>query len=139
MRNVLAPMMILLFVLTASCGTKTQLPDAQPLPAGQSWAGVWYSTQFEHMYLRQTGDDVNGIYTYKFGGTLEGKANGNLMTFTWLDPGDKGEARRAIKGKGWLQMNREVQAVEDKDYDGADRDTGSAPGAFPEIGPDECR
>ena len=77
MRN---PMSLLLCLLTAfvlsSCGAKPQVPDPGPLPAGQSWSGVWYSTQFEHMYLRQTGDEIRGIYTYKYGGTMEGKANG---------------------------------------------------------------
>ncbi len=102
---------LVLFVLVSACGPSTKLPDSQPLPAGQSWAGVWYSTQFEHMYLRQTGDEVNGIFTYKFGGTLEGKANGNLMTFMWLEPGEKKSARRQVQGKGWLQMNREGDLI----------------------------
>ena len=110
-RYLVAPMMILLFVFSTSCKTGAKLPDPQPLPAGQSWAGLWFSPQFEHMYLRQTGDDVNGIYTYKFGGTLQGKTNGNLMTFEWIDPGDKTEARRSIKGKGWLQMTREGDQI----------------------------
>lgn len=108
MRKSLALMLLcVLMLFTAACGAKAKLPDPQPLPAGQSWAGVWYSTQFEHMFLRQTGDEVHGIYTYKFGGTLDGKTNGNLMTFTWIEPGDKNEARRDVKGKGWLQMTRE--------------------------------
>ena len=102
---------ILLFVLvlgsfTASC-KNAAIPDPKPLPAGQTWAGVWYSPQFEHMYLRQTGDEVRGIYTYKFGGTIEGTANGNILKFTWIDPGDKDEARRSLKGKGWFQMKKE--------------------------------
>lgn len=104
-------MTTVLVLLAMSCGPKAKLPDPQPLPAGQSWAGVWYSTQFEHMYLRQTGDEVRGIYTYKYGGTLEGTANGNLLTFTWIDPGDKTEARRSVKGKGWLQMTREGDLI----------------------------
>lgn len=110
-KSLYAMSLMVLFVLVSSCGPKTKIPDSQPLPAGQSWAGVWYSTQFEHMYLRQTGESVNGIYTYKFGGTMEGTANGNLLKFTWVEPGDKNEARRQVKGKGWLQMVREGDLI----------------------------
>lgn len=102
---------LLLIVLAASwlmsCGPKAKIPDSQPLPAGQSWAGVWYSPQFEHMFLRQTGDAINGIYTYKYGGTIEGETNGNIMKFTWIDPGSKEEARRSLTGKGWFQLVKE--------------------------------
>ena len=111
--QILMKMMLIGSVVLAmtSCGPKANIPDPKPLPAGQSWAGVWYSTQFEHMYLRQTGEAVNGIYTYKFGGTLDGKANGNLLKFTWLEPGDKNEARRSVQGKGWLAMHRDGDLV----------------------------
>lgn len=101
----------MLSMLIAGCGNKADIPDPKPLPAGQSFAGVWYSTQFEHMYLRQTGDEVRGIYTYKQGGTMEGTANGNLLKFTWIDPGNKDEARRSLKGQGWLQMVKEGELI----------------------------
>ena len=63
------------------------------------------------MYLRQTGDQVNGIYTYNDGGTIEGTTNGNLITFTWLDPGNKEEARRRFVGKGYLQLLKDGETV----------------------------
>lgn len=113
-------------LLIASCGPSTKVPDPQPLPAGQTWAGVWYSQQFEHMYLRQTGDDVRGIYTYKDGGTLEGKMNGNLLTFTWIDPGSKTEARRTIQGQGYLTMQREGDDVTLRGEWGYNDDRGGA-------------
>lgn len=106
--NRVAFVALALFVLVASaCGPRANIPDPQPLPAGQSWAGVWFSPQFEHMYLRQQGDTVRGVYAYKFGGTLEGEANGNILVFQWIEPGDKSEARREVKGKGWLQLVKE--------------------------------
>ena len=115
MRKPLSTLIVLsLFAFVLGCGPKAKLPDAQPLPAGQSWAGVWYSSQFEHMYLRQVGEEVHGIYTYKFGGTIDGKANGNLLTFTWIEPGDKTEARRDVTGKGWLAMNRDGDLIKIK-------------------------
>ena len=110
-QNSVVAMLVLVLAFMMGCGPRANIPDAQPLPAGQSWAGVWYSTQFEHMHLRQTGDDVNGIYTYKFGGTIQGKANGNILKFTWLEPGDKNEARRAVRGEGWLAMTREGDLI----------------------------
>lgn len=107
MRNALKLFACLLVLSFVGCGPKAKIPDPGPLPAGQSFAGVWFSPQFEHMYLRQQGDAVNGVYTYKYGGTLEGAANGNLIKFTWIDPGSKEEARRSLKGKGWLQIYKE--------------------------------
>lgn len=111
MRKPLCALLLLVLSFAISCGPKAKIPDSQPLPAGQSWAGVWYSPQFEHMYLRQTGEAVNGIYTYKYGGTLEGTASGNILKFDWLDPGDKNEARRRVMGKGWLQMTRQGDLI----------------------------
>lgn len=105
---------ILLFISLAffvSCGPTHKLPEVKSLPSGQSWSGVWYSPQYEHMYIRQIGDEVHGIYAAKDGGTLEGKANGNLLTFSWLDPGDKSEARRSLKGHGYLSMKRDGDAI----------------------------
>jgi hypothetical protein len=94
----------LVLVALAACSSPPVIPAAGPRPSGMTFDGVWYSSQFEHMYLRQSGDQVNGIYTYKYGGTMEGKVSGNLLTFIWLDPGSKQEARRGMKGNGYLQM-----------------------------------
>lgn len=106
------PALFSLAFLLASCGPSQKIPEAKPLPAGASFAGVWFSKQFEHMYLRQSGDQVNGIYAYKNGGTLEGTANGNVLEFTWIDPGDKETARRRFEGKGFLVMTREGESLQ---------------------------
>ncbi len=89
---------------TLGCGPSSKMPASKPLPSGTTFTGVWYSPQFEHMYLRQTGDEVRGIYTYKYGGTLEGTLDGNILKFKWIDPGSKEEARRGAKGEGYLQL-----------------------------------
>lgn len=88
----------------SSCKSGPQLPEPKSMPAGASFEGVWYSQQFEQMFLRQSGDTVRGIYTYKYGGTIEGKVTGNLLVFKWIDPGDQTEARRTLKGSGYLQL-----------------------------------
>lgn len=107
----------LLFLLALTwmgCSANPGLPEPTPLPAGTNFGGVWYSPQFEHMYVRQTGDEVRGIYAYKNGGTLEGIANGNLLTFQWIDPGNKDQATRSITGKGYLQLVKEGEKVKIK-------------------------
>jgi hypothetical protein len=105
-------LMLLLLALTwLGCSAAPTLPQSQPLPAGVDFGGVWFSPQFEHMYVRQTGDEVRGIYAYKDGGTFEGVANGNLLTLTWIDPGNKEQARRSHTGAGYLQLVKEGEQL----------------------------
>ena len=87
-----------------SCASTPVIPAPGPRPSGMSFDGVWFSPQFEDMYLRQSGEQLNGIYTYKYGGTIEGIVSGNLMTFTWIEPGSRKGARRELRGQGYLQM-----------------------------------
>lgn len=102
----------LLFIAAAfACSPSHTVPESKPLPAGTSFSGVWFSPQYEHMYLRQTGNEIRGIYTYANGGTLEGTVDGNVMTFAWIDPGDKDEARRNMKGKGYLQLLKDGEST----------------------------
>jgi len=96
--------LLLLGLMLGACSTAAPMPQAQPMPAGQDFTGVWYSPQFEHMNLRQTGDRVAGVYTYRTGGRIEGTVDGNILTFTWVEPGDKQRARRSMKGGGYLQL-----------------------------------
>lgn len=88
------------------CSNKQQIPDPGPKPSGADFSGVWYSPQFEHMYLNQTGNKVTGVYTYEDGGKLEGKIDGNLLVFEWTDPGDKENAERTMSGRGYLQLRK---------------------------------
>lgn len=114
------------FLGAMACGPSQRIPEPKPLPSGVNFAGVWYSEQFEHMYLRQTGDRVNGIYTYKEGGTIDGTVNGNLLKFTWIDPGDKTEARRNFQGKGYLQLVKEGDVIKLKGQWGYNDDVSGA-------------
>ena len=106
LRACLALSLALSLTILTSCASTPEhtLPQAQAMPAGAAYTGVWYSPQFDIMYLRQIGDSVRGIYTYKYGGTLEGKINGNMLVFDWIDPGDTATATRTRKGKGYLQL-----------------------------------
>jgi hypothetical protein len=89
----------------SSCATpKPTLPEPGTPPAGVTFQGVWFSEQFDHMYLRVSGDSVRGIYTYKYGGTMEGEVEGDMLVFRWIDPGDQDEARRGHEGRGYLKI-----------------------------------
>lgn len=92
--------------LSACSGSSEQeIPAAKPLAGGASFNGVWHSTQFEKMYVRQVGDSVRGIYTYKYGGTFEGRLDGDLLVFKWIDPGDAETAVRTRKGMGYFKIS----------------------------------
>lgn len=95
----------------SSCKTTSPIPEPGTMPAGVSLSGVWYSSQFEQMYIRQVGSEIRGIYTYKYGGTVEGEVKGNLITFKWIDPGDSDSARRTFKGEGYWQVVKEGDRV----------------------------
>lgn len=111
-----------------ACAGQQKVPKAQPMPAGKNFTGVWYSPQFEHMHLRQTGDKVSGIFTHQEGGTIEGEVDGNLLVFKWIEPGSKEQARRTMKGRGFFQL---VEAGESTNLKGEwgynDQVTGGGP------------
>jgi hypothetical protein len=103
--------LVVLGAALTGCAGKGDVPDAQPMPEDASFEGVWYSPQFEHMYLRQEGDTVRGVYAYKTGGTLKGTVNGNLLVFDWNDPGSKEQATRSMSGRGYFQLKRNDDGV----------------------------
>ena len=126
----LAAIMLAAFTLlfTAGCKSTQEVPDPGPKPAGASFGGVWYSPQFEHMYLNQTGNKVTGVYTYEGGGRLEGEVDGNLLVFKWTDPGSKEDATRTMSGRGYLKLVKENEKLKLKGEWGYDD---SAAGAGP--------
>jgi hypothetical protein len=114
--------------MAASCAGQKAVPQAQPMPAGKNFTGVWYSPQFEHMHLRQTGDKVSGIYTYKTGGRIEGEVDGNILVFDWIEPGNKESAQRTMKGRGYLQLNEGADKTTlDGEWGYNDKVTGAGP------------
>jgi hypothetical protein len=88
----------------SGCATTAGLPSAQPMPDGADYGGLWYSDQFEHMYLHREGDRVTGVYAYGSGGTLEGEVDGNRLVFSWHEPGDRSELRRDRSGHGYFRL-----------------------------------
>jgi|SRR5690554_1882516 len=95
----------------SGCASAPGVPGSDEMPQGRSYSGLWYSQQFEHMYLEQVGDRVTGVYSYGSGGTIEGELNGNRLLFDWEEPGDRSQARAAMRGKGYFLLLDDGQAV----------------------------
>lgn len=87
-----------------ACSGAQGVPSADSMPDGASYSGLWYSEQFEHMYLHQDGDRVEGVYTYGGGGLIEGEIDGNLLLFSWEEPGSRQTATRDMDGQGYFQL-----------------------------------
>lgn len=58
----------------------------------RSFAGRWKADIFGEIQLQQTGQQVQGTYTGRGGGTITGVVQGNRLDFTWKD---------AQQGEGW--------------------------------------
>ena len=91
----------LVWSLSACSGSS---PSPDPMPTGHTYSGLWFSPQYEHMYLRHEGDRVMGVFTHRHGGTIEGTVQGNLLIFEWNQPGDRRAARRDMNGQGYFHL-----------------------------------
>jgi hypothetical protein len=102
----------LVTLMSTGCSGSNVVPKSQPLPGDSNFQGVWYSPQFERMFLTQEGDEVTGVYTYENGGRIEGTADGNVLTFNWKDAGNKQTATKQMSGKGYFQLVKTEQGLE---------------------------
>ena len=62
-------------------GSKVTVPLKVTSP---NWSGEWDCGSFGNMILTQSGNQVNGIYTYQ-GGKISGYVNGNKLAGTWSE------------------------------------------------------
>ena len=117
-----------LILVAAFCGCAgQQIPvTPKPMPAGVTYAGKWYSPQYEDMVLEQKGDVVTGTFTYRTGGTLEGKLEGHVLSFEWVQPGDMEEARREVKGSGYFYITDDGEKLVGEWGYGTERQGGGA-------------
>ncbi|RAL20995.1 hypothetical protein DL240_15100 [Lujinxingia litoralis] len=95
----------------SGCASAPGVPGAESMPQGRSYSGLWYSPQYEHMYLEQSGDRVTGVFSYGSGGTLEGELKGNRLLFNWEEPGDRSQARAAMRGSGYFLLVESGESV----------------------------
>ena len=99
-----------LLVLSGCSGAQTV--ESKPLPPGVNLSGNWWSTQYENMVLSHKGDTVTGTFTYRTGGTIEGKLDGDVLYFEWVQPGDFEKARREVRGSGYLRVSPDGRTME---------------------------
>ncbi len=93
-----------------ACAAPQQQLVGGPLPPGVRFEGKWDSN-YGRMELEQAGTKVSG--TFEHGdGQLEGEAQGDLLLFDWLQPGDLSAARLPVKGQGWLRLSQDGEAIE---------------------------
>lgn len=64
-------------------------------PPADSFTGLW-QTSYGRMRLKQTGDQVQGSYTYTSESTVSGKVDKKKLTFTYKEP--------AAEGEGWFEL-----------------------------------
>ncbi len=103
---------LLLAGMSTGCATGGDVPSADAMPEGASYSGLWYSEQFEHMYLFQDGDRVEGVYAYGGGGTLEGEVDGNLLLFSWDEPRTGEAVQQSMSGQGFFLLERRGDDLE---------------------------
>ncbi len=77
-----------------------------PMPAGQTFTGVWHSPQYGEMQMVQTGAQVIGEYTQdERHGRIQGTANGDLMRFEWTEERELVMGRpTTTRGHGYFQF-----------------------------------
>ena len=60
--------------------------SSAPMPAGETFTGVWHSPQYGEMHITQTGAQVIGDYTQdERHGRIQGTAQGNVLRFEWSE------------------------------------------------------
>ncbi|MBO4349804.1 MAG: hypothetical protein J6A01_02525 [Proteobacteria bacterium] len=90
---------------TMACTTPTANLPHREMPAGATFSGLWY-TNFGDMTLTQKMDGyTRGTFDYKGEGQVEGKVEGGVFIFDWMQPGDFQIGRREVRGKGYLVIS----------------------------------
>ncbi len=103
---------LLLSSALLACGPTTFEVPQGTMPAGASWQGEWYSTQYEKMLVTQEGNTIKGTFSYRTGGTFEGEMKGDVVYFEWVQPGDMSQARAEIRGHGYWRMSEDGATFE---------------------------
>jgi hypothetical protein len=85
---------------------------AGAVPDGDSFTGSYHSQQIGDLYLEQTGEIVIGTYEYDRAscharGNIEGRANGNLMRFSWTENQRECGRLGLLTGHGYLLLWRD--------------------------------
>lgn len=98
-----------------SCAPASVSIPVREMPAGASFSGRWHSN-FGEMKLTQKSDGVTrGTFDFKGGSnTIEGRADGGVLRFEWVQAGDFQVGRREVRGRGYLVISDDGQAFTGK-------------------------
>lgn len=105
MRSKILTNSLILGAVLAFCGCGPSIPDPQPMPAGVSFAGLWYSN-WGRMKLQQKGTHVHGVYKGYRIGSLSGDLEGNLLKFKWTQVAPR------MWGRGYMRINSDGSVLE---------------------------
>ncbi len=106
-RTLAAAIMIGFMSLGAvGCASNQVVLPSREMPAGASFSGLWY-TNFGDLTLTQKADGyTRGTFDYKGQEcTVEGKVEGGVFIFDWVQPGDFQVGRREVSGKAYLVIS----------------------------------
>lgn len=96
------------------CGPSMGDIPTREMPAGASFSGLWY-TNFGDMTLTQKSDGyTRGHFDYKVDGEVEGRVEGGVFIFDWVQPGDFQVGRREVRGKAYLVISDDGLSVSGK-------------------------
>ena len=111
-----------------ACSTTSNIPTRE-MPANASFTGLWYSDEFGEMKITVNPDNtVHGTFDYH-DGEIDGRVQGGVMIFDWIQPGDFQHARREVRGKGYLVISNDGMEMSGKwgykdNYEGGGKWTG---------------
>lgn len=97
---------------TMGCSSSTATIPVREMPSGATFSGLWY-TNFGDMTLTQKADGyTRGTFEFKSGGEVEGKVEGGVFIFDWVQAGDFQVGRREVRGKGYLVIGDDGLSME---------------------------
>lgn len=79
------------------------------MPSGESFTGSYHSPQIGDVFLEQTGEVVTGTYEYDRAachatGRVEGRTNGNLLSFSWTESQAECGRLQPLRGRGYFLL-----------------------------------
>lgn len=109
----LATLLLMAILSFGTTGCGPSMPDipVRSMPAGATFSGLWY-TNFGDLTLTQRADGyTRGSFDYKTDGEVEGRVEGGVFIFDWVQPGDFQVGRREVRGKAYLVISDDGLSV----------------------------
>lgn len=97
-----------------SCAGAAASVPTRAMPAGASFSGLWYSN-FGDLTLTQKPDgQTRGEFDFKTGGAVEGRVEGGVFIFSWVQYGDFQVGRREVSGRAYLVISDDGLSAQGK-------------------------